>query len=285
MKNNIIILILLVIFSDFRANAQTEKDTSTITKNLKEVYVRGKRLTEMQLVGEYNQPVWSTFRKFPTTRIYVQVPPGQAMYEKWMEIRDNRGDKGTEIRMRDEFAFGLGKRLELDLYLHTVTIGSAENSTLNFRAFSWEIRYALADWGKIFGNPTLYFEYLYMNGDYNKIEPKLLLGGNINDYSIWGVNFVYEGQLANSKEKDEELAVTASYSRILSNRVSLGASYQYITENGREAGIDNISEEHLLGPSFQLKLHDRAYLDVEPLIGLTKESKKSKTFIIFGWRF
>ena len=124
-----------------------------------------------------------------------------------------------------------------------------------------------------------------MNGDYNKIEPKLLLGGNINDYSIWGVNFIYEGQLANAREKDEELSVTASYSRILSNRISLGASYQYVTENEREEGEDNISEEHLLGPSLQFKLHDRAYLDVEPLIGLTKESKKSKTFIIFGWRF
>ena len=265
--------------------AQSEKDTTLLTKNLKEVYIHGKRLNEMQLVGEYDQPVWSTFRKFPTTRIYVQVPPGQAMYEKWMEIRDNKGDKGTEIRMRDEFAFGLGKRLELDLYLYSITTGSGENATLNWRAFSWEIRYALADWGKIFGNPTLYFEYLYMNGDYNKIEHKLLLGGNINDYSIWGVNFIYEGQLANNYEKDEELSVTASYSRILSNHISLGASYQYVTENEREGGEDNISEEHLLGPSFQLKLHDRAYLDVEPLIGLTKESKKSKTFIIFGWRF
>ena len=285
MKPKLIILSLLAILINNQGIAQTDKDTSTITKNLKEVYIRGKRLTEMQLIGEYDQPVWSTFRKFPTTRIYVQVPPGQAMYEKWMEIRDYKGDKGTEIRMRDEFAFGLGKRLELDLYLHTVTKGSGPNSTLNWRAFSWEIRYALADWGKIFGNPTLYFEYLYMNGDYNKIEPKLLLGGNINDYSIWGVNFIYEGQLANAREKDEELSVTASYSRILSNRISLGASYQYVTENEREEGEDNISEEHLLGPSFQFKLHDRAYLDVEPLIGLTPESKKSKTFIIFGWRF
>lgn len=285
MKTKLILLSLATTLLYCSGFAQTEKDTTSMTKNLKEVYIHGKRLTEMQLVGEYEQPVWSTFRKFPTTRIYVQVPPGQAMYEKWMEIRDNRGDKGTEIRMRDEFAFGLGKRLELDLYLHTVTTGSGENSSLNWRAFSWEIRYALADWGKIFGNPTLYFEYLYMNGDYNKIEPKLLLGGNLNDYSIWGVNFIYEGQLANSKEKDEELSVTASYSRILSNRISLGTSYQYVTENEREGGEDNISEEHLLGPSFQLKLHDRAYLDVEPLIGLTKESKKSKTFIIFGWRF
>ena len=95
----------------------------------------------------------------------------------------------------------------------------------------------------------------------------------------------YEGQLANSKQRDEELSATASYSRILSNWLSMGASYQYATENERQDGIDYISEEHLLGPSLQIKFHKRAYLDVEPLFGLTKESKRSKTFLIFGWRF
>ncbi|MFM9028577.1 MAG: hypothetical protein ACKOQ6_11365, partial [Bacteroidota bacterium] len=143
-------------------------DSANGSKTLKEVYINGKKLIEMERVGDYNQPVWSTFRKFPTTRIYVQVPTGAAMYEKWMEIRDYRGDKPTEIRMRDEFALGLGKRLELDLYLHTVHVSNGAASTFQWRAFSWELRYALADWGKIFGNPTLYFEYIYFNEDYDK---------------------------------------------------------------------------------------------------------------------
>lgn len=258
---------------------------SADTKDLHEVMIRGKKLIEMERTGDYNQPVWSTFRKFPTTRIYVQVPTGAAMYEKWMEIRDYRGDKATEIRMRDEFAFGLGKRVELDLYLHTVYTGSGPTSSLGWRAFSWEVRYALADWGKIFGNPTLYFEYLYFNGDYDKIEPKLLLGGNLNDYSIWGVNLIYERQLAGSRERDEEVSATASYSRILSNWLSAGASFQYVRENEREEAQNNIGQEYLLGPSVQFKFHPRAYLDIEPLFGLTKESKRSRTFFIFGWRF
>ncbi|MFM8432712.1 MAG: hypothetical protein ACKOA1_07945, partial [Bacteroidota bacterium] len=58
-------------------------DSASGSKTLKEVYINGKKLIEMERVGDYNQPVWSTFRKFPTTRIYVQVPTGAAMYEKW----------------------------------------------------------------------------------------------------------------------------------------------------------------------------------------------------------
>jgi hypothetical protein len=270
-------------------NAQSNEstiDTAAGSKTLKEVYIKGKKLIEMERVGEYNQPVWSTFRKFPTTRIYVQVPKGVAMYEKWMEIRESKNEsKPTEIRMRDELALGLGHRLELDLYLHTVHTQMGANSTLDFRAFSWEIRYALADWGKVFGNPTLYFEYMYFNNDYDKIEPKLLLGGNLTDLSIWGVNLVYERQLAGIENRDEEFAATSSYSRILSNWFSAGASYRFGYEIEREEGQSDSYQTHLIGPSFQLKFHSRAFIDVEPLFSLTKESLKTRAFIIFGWRF
>jgi hypothetical protein len=32
-------------------------------------------ITEHTLVGEYQQPEWTTHRRFPTTRVYLQQPP------------------------------------------------------------------------------------------------------------------------------------------------------------------------------------------------------------------
>ena len=69
-------------------------------------------------VGEYEQPQWTTFRRFPSTRIYLQTPPGGVQFEQWFEFRkkkDNGGD--DETRVRQELEFGLGHRLQLDLYM------------------------------------------------------------------------------------------------------------------------------------------------------------------------
>ena len=113
-------------------------------------------------------------------------PPGTAMYEKWFDIRQRRNG-AAQIRMRDEFTFGLGKRLQLDLYSHTVYDGENGNKTFKWRGFSWEVRYALADWGKIWGNPTLYYEMKMLDGRWG-IEPKLLLGDRIGKRGVWGFN-------------------------------------------------------------------------------------------------
>lgn len=276
--------------AQFRTKAPAPAPSDTLKeKVLTEVTLDSKRFTQNEPVGEYKQPVWSTYRRFPSTRIYVQVPKGKAMYEKWMEIRDARkpGDP-TKIRMRDELALGLGNRIELDLYLHTEYTAygdSTSRNTLTWRGFSWEIRYALANWGKIFGNPTLYFEYQYLNNGYRKIEPKILLGGNINPKSIWGLNLVHERELATKKERDEEYKVTASYGRMINNWFSAGLSYQLVHEIERENDVAGSFTDHFIGPSLQFKFHERAYLDVEPLFGLEDSGNKMKTFVIFGWLF
>jgi hypothetical protein len=83
--------------------------------------VTAKKHSPYEHVGEYQQPAWTLTRKFPSTRVYVMTPPGTSMYEKWFEVRE-RADGPSLIRMRDEFAVGLGHRLELDLYAHTARI-------------------------------------------------------------------------------------------------------------------------------------------------------------------
>jgi hypothetical protein len=59
---------------------------------------------------------------------------------------------------------GLGHRLQLDLYLQTEQAG--HQAPLEIGAEKVELRWALADWGVIPLNPTLYAEFV-RNNDQN----------------------------------------------------------------------------------------------------------------------
>ena len=257
-------------------NSNVRTDTSQV--ELGEATVVAKAYPQKELVGEYKQPAWTLVRKFPSTRVYLMTPPGTMMYEKWVDIRVPK--KGSsQVRFRDEFAFGLGKRLELDLYLHTVLEGKQGEHTFGWRGFSWEVRYALADWGKIWGNPTLYFEQKILNG-FMGIEPKLLLGDQIGKRGIWGLNLIYEANLAKERiNQEREWASTASYGYMLNDDFTFGVSSMY-----RYNDID-YSDELYLGPLLQYRFSGKAYISIESLLGSTEDSKQSRNTVIFGWRF
>lgn len=250
----------------------------TLKNQLAPVQVEALKYPQTEKVGEYNQPAWTLVRKFPATRVYLMTPPGTNMYEKWMDMRVPR--KGpAEVRFRDEFAFGLGHRLELDLYLHTVLKGTEGEYAITLRGFSWEVRYALADWGKIFGNPTLYFEHKLLNG-YMGIEPKILLGDQLGRRGIWGLNLIYEANIASKrKDQEREWASTGSLGYLLTDDFTFGSSVMY-----RYNDVD-FSDEFYAGPLIQYRFSGKAYISAEMLIGTTEASKSSRNTIIFGWRF
>jgi hypothetical protein len=279
-----------------RHAAGQEKDktqpSNKLTTRDQEVVVIAGKLTEEYAVGPYRQAEWTQHRRFSTTRIYVQQPPGGVEFEHWLEIRvPKAGGKANEVRMRDEFEFGLGNRLQLDLYLLTEWTEDRQqqgNGVFEWRGWSAEVRYALADWGEIFGNPTLYFEYIFRNGEDNFIEPKLLFGGELASGWHWGVNFVYERDLGEFKFRTVELKMTAGLSyTILDQKLSIGPAFEWAYEAehtgpGVRAGR---SREFHLGPSIQFRPIPKAHFNIEPLWGLTGESKRLKMFIIFGWDF
>ena len=280
MKKILLLIILSTAVSSYAQysnSAISRGSAARDTVKINEVLVTAKKHPLQTRVGEYNQPLWSTIRMFPSTRVYVMNPPGTGMYEKWFDIRDRRNGP-AQVRMRDEFTFGLGNRLQVDLYSHTVYDGEAGDKQFAWRGFSWELRYALADWGKIWGNPTLYFEHKLLNGTMG-IEPKLLLGDNLGTNGIWGLNLIYEGNIAPTREEQErEYAGTASYGYILNNDLTVGASAMYRNNDGN-------STEYYIGPLFQYRFNGRTYLSVEVMPGLTQESKASRSTVILAWRF
>lgn len=279
------VLVMLTLLSTIVVNAQysnsaisrgAEAQRNDSTHIFKEVLVEATKLPLQTKVGEYEQPLWSTMRMFPSTRVYVMNPPGTAMYEKWFDIRDRR-DGPAQIRMRDEFTVGLGNRLQLDLYSHTVYDGEGDMRDFDWRGFSFEFRYALADWGKLPGNPTLYWETKMLDGGWG-IEPKLLLGGQAGDNSIWGLNFIYEGDVKPTRElQHREYAATGSYALIINDDLTIGGSFMY-----RNNDFNTV--EYYVGPLIQYRVSNRAYITVEALPGLNPDSKSSRNTIIIAWR-
>jgi hypothetical protein len=262
--------------------------TDTAQVNMSEIIIRANRPKEEALVGPYKQPEWTTRRRFPSTRVYIQTLPGKVEFEQWMEVRIPKSDsKNAETRMRTEFAFGFTDRIQLDLYLNTVHKRNEANSSFGWRGWSGEIRYALADWGVLPGNPTLYFEYLFFNGDPDKIEPKILLGDELASNWHWGINGVYEREIAGAPDRDEEWKITGALGyTLIDEKLSLGSALEYSVETERASGIDDeTTHEVLIGPSLQWRPIKNAHFDIEPLYGVTDESKRMKMYLVFGWDF
>src|SRR6185369_13726574 len=141
---------------------------------------------------------------FTSTRVYV-IPEGKVEFEYW--YRPTFDGDTRETRTLYELEIGLPHRFQLDLYLRS----DQENN----ESFEWahqiEVRYALADWGKIWGNPTLYLEYINHEDGPDQIEPKLLLGGEIAPRWHWGVNVQAEMEMGGDREYEYEINGGVSY--------------------------------------------------------------------------
>ncbi len=251
------------------------------------VVVNARRLHEENPVGPYRQSEWTMKRRFPSTRVYIQTPPGEAEFEQWLEVRvpPSGSKEKTETRVSEELEFGLDKHFQLDLYLNMLHVRDNARSVFEFRGWATEVRWAPSDWNELPGNPTLYLEYMFFDKGTDKIEPKLLLGGEIPGGWHWGVNLTYERELAAIQDRTEELAGTAVFGYTLfDQRLSIGPSFGYATETVRVSGSADVTAvDWLLGPSIQFRPHQKAFLDIEPLFGLTRESMAMKMFIVFGW--
>lgn len=289
MKSSLIILFILLRAAS--GIAQEQRDTTQV--NLPPVTVTAYK--ENQPIGAYHQPEWTTHRRFPTTRVYIQTQPGEAEFEQWVEVREEKASAGGGklARISQELEFGLGAHTQLDIYMNNLRLWNGAGSSFNSRGWAVEMRWAFADWGVIPGNPTLYLEYSTfdsINGDedqgYDKIEPKLLLGGEMGNRWHWGLNIVTERGLAPADYRDEEYVVNAATSYVVADELfSIGPAFQFKYEIGRSTGTAEERHHWLLGPSIQYRPTQRAFLDVEPLFGLTDESRMLDMTMTFGWTF
>src|SRR5213078_5265 len=205
-----------------QTTAQPERMRSFELPPVTVVGEKASQLREEDRVGSYGQPRWTATRRFPGTRVYV-VPEGKLEFEYWLRPTLNK-DGSTDTRSLYELEMGLPHRFQLDLYLRTDQEGDKGDMLLGEQI---EVRYAFADWGKLPGNPTVYFEYVMLEDRPDKIEPKLLLGGELAPKWHWGANLVAEIELGGERSHEYQLTGAISYT-VIDEKFSVGAESQLI---------------------------------------------------------
>ncbi len=244
------------------------------------VTVEGTRkLHEEDRVGANQQPRWTAHRRFTTTPVYV-LPEGFVEFSYWLVPTFHGGDN-QELETLYEIEFGLPHRFQLDVY--AVSHKSGKEGTLSLDEQKVEVRYALADWGRIPANPTLYLEWIGVSDAPDHIEGKLLLGGEVTSGWHWGVNGVYEHEMGGEQATSRELS--AGISRTIRDGVwSFGAEGQAEFEDTKATRGD-YEKVFQLGPSLQLKPLPRMHIDLVPLFPLNHDAPDAEVTAIVAWEF
>jgi len=237
------------------------------------VMVGGSDLAEDMPDGANGEPLWVRQRRFSTTRIYIQQDPGEIGIEQWYRVRTFDGGKVTQ-RSQTEVEVGLPYRMQLDIY-ENVIHDNEDDQGWQQEEVAVELRYAFADWGKIWGNPTLYFEYAFCHEGPDGIEPKLLIGDDFASGWHWGVNFIHERR----GEAEAEWGIAGGISKsIVDSCFSVGIEGKWThPEGGKSEGI--------VGPTIQWLPAPNMHLDLVAMAGLNDSSPNAECWVIFGFDF
>ncbi len=240
-----------------------------------DVIVSGTELQEDRADGVNGEPEWVKQRRFSLTRIYVQKDPWEMGVEQWYRARTFDGGRVTQ-RSQTEFEIGLPFRMQLDIYEKAIHDNSDDKGWQQDEV-AVELRYALADWGVIPLNPTLYLEYAFAHEGSDVLESKILFGDDFGQGWHWGVNLIHETQVWG--DRTDEFAVSGGISKTLVDSCfSMGVE-------GKWSHTTDEKSQALLGPSFQWLPSANTHLDVVTLAGLTDSSPNAEFWVIFGFDF
>jgi hypothetical protein len=243
---------------------------------LPEITVTETNLVEEARIGPYGQPEWTTKRRFSTTRVYVQQPPWGVGVEQWWRGRFLKG--GDDVHLfQEEVEVGLPHRLQLDLYENWEI---TEENKVRHESFAAEVRWALADWGVIPLNPTLYGEWKFVDESADVYELKLLLGEELGPRWHWGLNAVYEQEVGGSRSTELALSQGLSYAWI-DQKLSAGVEMKFVHETA-DGSRGDPEIKFLIGPSIQWRPTRHSHLDLVPLIGTTSDSPHVEAYVVFG---
>lgn len=244
-------------------------------------------LREEDRIGSYGQPRWTANRRFPTTRVYV-VPQGKATVEYWQRVDaplSNLVD-GRKIQSYYELELGLGNRLQLDIYLTTEQSGY--KGDFGLKKEKLELRYALADWGQLWGNPTLYAEYSRVHQDADYCEFKLLLGNELAPSWHWGANLAYERQLGGAATNEYALSLGLSKA-VVDSAFAVGVETKLGALDGKGARFKSFLEQYaMVGPSLSFAPVPAMHVLATVLLGVGKEGSGAfdgvmQSWLIAGW--
>ena len=246
-----------------------------------------------ELVGPYQQPRWSTRGRFSTdTEVYV-IPPGLFFVDADYQMTIPRHGPSVHL-FTQEFEVGLPSRFQF-AYENNVEVREGQTQVT---VQSLEVRYALADWGRIPLNPTLFAEYkIGVGKDYERqeethgpvpplpdaFEVRLLLGEQFGRKFQWALNLFHEQQLGGEREWESGFSQALTYA-IRDEYLKTGIEMQFLRRTD-EASRAHPIYECTVGPNFTWKPSPRTRLDLAALFGTTPDSPTVKVFAVFSFFF
>ncbi len=241
----------------------------------------GSVLSESTPIGVTGRPEWTSARRFPGTRVYLQQEPWEVGIESWWRIKNHR-DGTLSHRLLEEVEIGLPYRMQLDLYND---IEGNQEGRFHCQSFNVELRWALFDWGKVWGNPTLYAEYKFADHHWGPdvYETKLLLGDQFAQRWHWGVNFVWEAETGGEREQEFQIAGGLSYS-VIDGKLGVGVEFLYdhdTVKGGRSTPANQFS----IGPSIQWRVTRHWHVDLSCMFGTSNDSDRQIGFLVIGYDF
>lgn len=259
--------------------SSTSVAQSPAPAQLPQVTSTASALLEDRAVDETGRPDWTSARRFPSTRVYLQDGPGEMSFEQWLRQRDFE-DGTKQSRFQEELEIGLPYRFQMDLY---ETWAVDEKLHARQDETSVELRYALADWGRIFMNPTLYVEYARVQNDADTIEGKLLLGQDLAPRLHYGFNFAFEQGTTLAHTSAYTLSQGLSYT-IIDQTLSAGVEMEYSieTEHGNR---HDPTQGFVIGPSIQVRPTRQTHLDFVAMAGVNNASPVMEAYVVFGIDF
>jgi hypothetical protein len=146
-----------------------------------------------------------------------------------------------------------------------------------------ELRYALAKWGKIPLNPTLYGEWNFNDNASDVWELKLLLGENFGNRWNWAANFTFEQETGGEREREIALSSALTYA-VIDPTLNVGVEMLWERKTDK-ASRNNPEYEFLLGPSINVHPTRWSFVTVAPLVGATEDSPDVEIFVVAGFKF
>lgn len=229
-----------------------------------------------------DQPQWTAARPFGESDVYVLPKGVSAFVFSLRPTRPASGATATESAYRADF--GLPARFQLGVH----ATGRAEgrgDAIGNIDAQALEMRWAFAEWGRVWGNPTVEIGWTEASRGPDVASLKLLLGGSRAGWR-WGSNVIWAQQTG--AEREIERAVTAGAAYAPGRFVSLGVETRLAFTDRLVPGGGSrtaLSHDLLAGPSLQIRPLRRLFIDLAPLFGATADSPRSRTTLLAGWQF
>jgi hypothetical protein len=132
-----------------------------------------------QVIGYRPSPEWTQDRSFTSTRFW-RLDPGQYEVEFWWRTRLYReANTPADVLLQAEIEIGIAPHLQLDLY-ENVQFNQGDDGSrhLTQEGNQIELRIAIPSYyGQMFGNPVIYLEWHPRQGQPDRAEVRLLLGG------------------------------------------------------------------------------------------------------------